>query len=694
MLRSMFLTFAVAAVPLASYTSAAQSEKPQTVATEVLVFGDVAKSGVYQLPTGTAVSASALLENQEISAFTNGPINIRVIRNGQKVALAARLEQNQKSDFRLLTGDVVFVHSVKKLTTPDADSRAKVAVIHPDKVPLFVTVNSGTTIDQLLSHKALQWQNNAFRLIRTHPRAVRETVTKKTALMAGDVLFVERAAAADVKPITREPVVSPPLPVLTAPPTSTTEDKAADPPAAATAHYAPEAGTAQPTVVQTGQETPQQLKPEPVMANYGAVDGTISDQTPGNGTQPPPTIPTLPPAAPAANRSTVPPIAVPPADTSTAPSLNRDPWETDPPLNATTANLQNPAATQTTSELDARINSSIPAFNASSTLSPAPPVGDTANYGSTPQAPQSQAAPNQTAPAAPGTIPLPSELATETSASKSGATMWYVAGLIGALFVVLGAWIYGSRALAEGPQLRSAAAPQKRPIKKRVQTVSQAPLDGTQASPHMDRPPTPVLKPIVPQAAPATIPVATQPNVQPIPQSAVPLSQLPASPPAPPIGQPNATPRTPPTATPTPVPQPAGRTPVARAPVTSIPISQPVPATMNPQSVAAVPNPATAVPAAARTVQATKAVPSQPEPIPVPDTQTTRVLDALVNNAVPVTEAPVQLPTHLEFFGDSQGPRQLRIDPGQPTLRGPHLGLKAGLESKQTTQTSRGDAAE
>ncbi len=111
------------------------------------------------------------------------------------------------------------------------------------------------------------------------------------------------------------------------------------------------------------------------------------------------------------------------------------------------------------------------------------------------------------------------------------------------------------------------------------------------------------------------------------------------------------------------------------------------------QAAALVTEPHTEAPAATSPVSAA-AVPSQPEPIPVPDTQTTRILDALVNNAVPVTEATVQLPTHLEFFGDSQGPRQLRIDPGQSTLRGPHLGLKAGLESKQTTQTSDGNTAE
>ena len=77
-----------------------------------------------------------------------------------------------------------------------------------------------------------------------------------------------------------------------------------------------------------------------------------------------------------------------------------------------------------------------------------------------------------------------------------------------------------------------------------------------------------------------------------------------------------------------------------------------------------------------------------PEPIPVPDTATTRILDALVSNSLPVVEDTVQLPTHLEFFGDSQGPRRLRIDPAQPALRGPHTAVRSSVARNSAAEES------
>jgi hypothetical protein len=80
------------------------------------------------------------------------------------------------------------------------------------------------------------------------------------------------------------------------------------------------------------------------------------------------------------------------------------------------------------------------------------------------------------------------------------------------------------------------------------------------------------------------------------------------------------------------------------------------------------------------------------EPVPVPNTSTTRILDALINNSIPVSEQPVELPMHLDFFGDSSGPKQLRIDPAQPVLRGPHTNMSAGRDHRtQKTHTAAYD---
>ena len=72
----------------------------------------------------------------------------------------------------------------------------------------------------------------------------------------------------------------------------------------------------------------------------------------------------------------------------------------------------------------------------------------------------------------------------------------------------------------------------------------------------------------------------------------------------------------------------------------------------------------------------------------MPDTNTTRILDALINNSIPINEQPVQLPAHLEFYGDSNGPKQLRIDPPQTALRGPHIGHRAGVNQPQQQSSS------
>ena len=666
---STFLLFAVA-LTLTPWTSATgQSDRPNARMAEVVVFGDVTKSSVVTFPLDTPTNAAELVKGT--GGFKSGAVNVRVIRGGQQVVLATRLEPGQKSDFRIANGDIVYVHSAKAPTSPAEGSPVPILVIHPERLPMFSTVYAKRTpISALLADGRLNWQNHGFRLIRTHPLASRDEPTAETTFMPGDVLFVDRMprveAASATKP-EQAPSVAPALPTLTSP--QTTQAAPAEP-----AVFVPDSqpGTG---VVQTAQEGP----PEPVTANYGGID-----TAPVTAAAPPKLPPAIPPAAPLAAQ----PIATPttaPQMPSSVPLLDRDPWETGPALNATTATMQNQAVTATASELEARINSSIPAFNASSTTAPAPPVSDMANYGTVAAAsePETNA---ETAPASSSTIPLPSELAAKTENSDSGATMWYVAGLIGALFIVLGAWVYGSRALAEAPQLRSAAAPQKRPIKKRVQTVTQAPLQGSPDAPTATKPPTPVLKPIVPQAS---APTATQPVPQPIPQSVVPLSELSAAPPANPIAQPGMASSQP---VPAPLPQPItpGPTPIPAASAPAMSPAKYVPAV----AMDAVPNSAPqAAPMAAAVQSPTTAIPTTPEPIPVPDTQTTRVLDALVNNSIPVTETPVQLPTHLEFFGDSQGPQQLRIDPGHATLRGPHMGLKAGLESKQTTQQSQGELA-
>lgn len=696
-----------------------QTEAAKPTQAEALVFGDVTRNGVYQFSFDSTPSAADIVKGA--GGFDEGAVNIRVIRGGQQVALAARLEPNQKSDFIISNGDIVFVSSEKKLAAPTRGERIRVAVIHPEKAPLLPVVYTNTTVGALLAHKSLQWQNSGFRLIRTHPLAARGPVTKDTTFMPGDVLMIEPSATAnrsEAPPAT----VQTNLPTLNSPKDPETARAATPIITAKPAIFTPDE-SAQPTVIQTGQSGSE--SPEPAMANYGGVDSSPA----ANATRVAP--PLLPPAAPSGAEPSVPtlpmPSGTPPATVDNT-DLNQDPWLTNTPLKATTTNLQQPVPSETEKELDARINASIPAFNASTSAS-TPPVtdmanyGSTANYGSATTEPSSDTAPKPPAETGPGTIPLPSELKTETANAGSGATIWYVAGLIGALLVVLGAWVYGSRALAEGPQLRMGKAPQKRPIKKRVKTVTQAPLNGTQPQqvPESSKPPAPVLKPIVPQTG---APAAAAP--QPVRQSVVPLSELkpadiaasqlplgaqPAPPQAPmPVAQ---VPVAPTTVAPTPVPQPiAPLVPVSEAPVAQDPAAQPtVPMAQMPlpQTPAAPITPASQPltmsipmpqPPAQQTEPEIAALPAQtmaaaplaqPEPIPTPDTQTTRILDALVNNSIPITEQPVQLPTHLEFFGDSQGPRQLRVDPGHTTLKGPHMGLKAGLGSKQTNQASSGE---
>ncbi len=47
------------------------------------------------------------------------------------------------------------------------------------------------------------------------------------------------------------------------------------------------------------------------------------------------------------------------------------------------------------------------------------------------------------------------------------------------------------------------------------------------------------------------------------------------------------------------------------------------------------------------------------------------VLDALINDHLPLIEEPIHLPSRLKFYGRPSGPRKIRLDAGHP-ITGPH----------------------
>ena len=595
----------------------------------------------------------------QVGGFSAGTVNVRLVRD-EKVAWGGLVSKGQPGDFKVTHGDIVVVHSLERLSGRRQQSGkpgvVEVTIINPQTRPLIVELEEGkVTAGDILHDENVRLGDRVFRIIRTNPKAVPVVGDARTILQHGDIVIVRGESVSTV--------------ARTLPPRVelASQQVVTDVPAL------PEGGpllipVSDQTVTPQEDEVPLDLDstpPVPVAANYGGVPSV-----PGMVGQPPE------PAAPQIGSPQPPTSFVPPATTQDQDLMNTDPWMLGQQQQAIqTPGLPAPGTFQSGDQPP--VGADIPPFNSQPGYNSTQPPGYAAasglpggQNGLTPRPPVGQVPPATEQPTT-SSLPLPSELDAVVEES-SNSTMWYVAGLAGALFLVLGAWVYGSRAMADTPQV--GPDPYKRPVSRRhSSTVKHPPVaDGpgivppTVRMPVIEKPKAPTIKPIT--AATGAIAGTAAAAVASLSQPAVPTP--------PPAPEPK----------PVPTPQPV---------VQSVPEPKPVP--VKPPVSYDPPPPPVTYHAPVQPVRQTMAAVQQPsvpaidpepevEPVPVPDTSTTRILDALINNSVPVSEEPVQLPMHLDFFGDSSGPKQLRIDPAQPVLRGPHTNISAE-RNRQTQQT-------
>lgn len=621
---------------------------------EVLIFGDVAKSGIFEVRALPTVAEFA----ERAGGLSSGSANVRVVRGDvatAKVVWAALLSKGQPCDFHVEHGDMLVVHSLERLSGRRAASGApqtiEVTVINSQTRPLIVTLEQGeAAVSEVLQH--CKMDGREFRLIRTNPKSIPVQARPDTVLEHGDIVMVGNAPAVRMAGMTQE---SDPQPDNSA--------TAAKEPGALLIPVSEQTITpkiAPPTI---NDDT----APIPVEANYGAVDTTPPAEpmrpAPGQGiaSPEPPTGFTHPSQA-SADGGTFDPLntdpwlhgkATPPAPATTVPQNSFEAQGGIPPFNPPpsqfNANPQYP---------DGYNSQSYGSNTGNLAMPPQTPGLPGAQAGLPPRPPEGQA--TSTEGTATSSLPLPSELDAVVEQSGSNSTMWYVAGLAGALFLVLGAWVYGSRAMAETPQVRQ--DPYKRPVSRRHSTTVKHPPVASSSNPTPPQPTAEVQKPKTPTIKPITAPA------NPVPAATVSTVATQPAPMSEPVPH-------------QPMPRPQQAPAAQPAPALHVPISiHAVQPTVAPAAIPAQPQPSVAA-------QSVPAV-SEPEPIPVPNTSTTRILDALINNSIPVSEQPVQLPVHLEFFGDSSGPKQLRIDPAQ-ALRGPHTAVQAGLVQRQKSASSR-----
>lgn len=688
--RTSVATATVCFALLCSSPAPAQSttEAPAETRNEVLVFGDVAKSGVFSVATLPTVTEFV----DRADGLSKGGANVRVVRNGT-VAWGALCEPDTPCDFKVRHGDILVVHSLERLSGQRAadgsQPRIMVTVINPTKRPLFVNIPAGEgRASQVLEKVGMQ--NQSHRIIRTHPKAPAIVKDKDPVLQHGDILMVD------------EPTRTTSLRVTPASATTTSESTTPVP------EPYPAQALPEPLLPQDNQ-VPADAEPVPAVADYGdldqldaAAEGT-SEAGPALAPPPADVLPEITPA----NTLPVSPVtdtAVRPIGSLDEPSLDVDPWELD-------GSSQSSGAMRPGSQAGFQDNGDIPPFEPNAAAIPVPsnngatinttPPAAPLNYGTLGRdrvdlaATQAETAATPTESSA--ELPLPGELEAAVDA-ESGGILWYVVGLGGALILVLGAWVYGSRALADSPQMQHPDQ-YKRPISRsHSQTVKQAPVVPDEApvsapeathnfqAASMEKPAAPVIKPI---AAPVGAAQQTPaPAVQP---------QAPAPQPAP-VSVPAVAQHAAPVST---LQQPAAPT-VSAAVVPGRPVQMPVPPTPETQVAMAAPAapvgaseeiaepPASPAPEQEQPARSEPVAAVEPtaEPIPVPDTSTTRILDALIRNDLPISEQPVQLPTKLEFYGDSNGPKRLRIDPAQPVLKGPHTALRSGLQRKEQSASA------
>jgi hypothetical protein len=621
--------------------------------TEVLVFGDVGKPGLYVAPQ--AITVSGVIE--KANGLSCKSANARIVRvgaNGAQVAWAAHLAPGQPSTEPLRTGDILVIHSLDRMAG-QKQPPLNVAIINSQYLPMFVDLepNGGVKASDVMGDKDINLAGRNFEIIRTNPRAVPVQPNVDAVLMHGDLLMVGektsvqtpqlRTVQSQVRTVSQEFQSAPTLPApgtLLVPISQESSQQIDDTePVAVPANY----GSLPPT--------PQANMGNPLGGQMGNqfAPGMSQPMTPHGVTQPP---------MPAAMNDVTDPLSIDPFGSNprmdpgagmTPPAgmpgtMQNVPGSMQPP---TQPNLTMPGYNNISPEASGMNAYGVPMPNGSETKAGYPQTADASDS-------SEQAA----------ALPLPSELdSASVIDDDSNATMWYVAGLGGALLLVLGAWVYGSKAVAESPQINEARY--KRPVSARhSEKVKHPPVSAS-----MPNLPTAVQQPVVPKPEKPTIksiePAATAP-VAPAPV------QQPVATPAPPAPQPEM-----------PVPPAVTKQAPLRQPIA---VAQQAGNSFNSISLP-VGQPTVSAPVQQPVVQQPAVQPAPSEPIPVPDTSTTRVLDALINNSIPITEQPVQLPVHLEFYGDSSGPKNLRFDPPQTGLRGHHLNARTGSGQQQTTSS-------
>ncbi|MFK7818217.1 MAG: hypothetical protein AB8G99_05845 [Planctomycetaceae bacterium] len=639
---------------------------------QVLVFGDVSKPGLYVEPQAASVS-SLIARANGLSCKTANARIIRVGEKGAQVVWAAHLSQGQPCTEKLTTGDILVVHSLDRMAG-QKQPPMNVAVINSELLPLFVDLEPGAGVkaSDVMADKNVNLAGRRFEVVRTNPQAIPVQPNVDAVLMHGDLLMVGQklstlTSSSQIRTVSQE---------VPGPPAFPGPGKLSVP-------------MSDSSIQGVSQQT-DDTEPIPVEANYGALpplpptpnnnqmnQGFNSPMTPQGVTQPP---------VPASPGNVTDPLSIDPFASPSGNNMMQPPAGMQAP-----AGMQPPLA-----------NPGMPGYN---NMQPGVP-GMTNPYGT--QMPNSsgsvttsgypQTADNSATETDASALPLPSELdSAAVIDDSSNATMWYVAGLGAALLLVLGAWVYGSRAVAESPQIDKARY--KRPVSARhSEKIKHPPVSASMptaspatSQPAAAKPAKPTIKSIASAATPTTPTAPTAPVAQPAAPPVQPIQQsMPQQPQAAPVAAS--------------VPQPAMPTPsapvqqTAYMPQTQTPVQQPIAPPARPvQSVAATPRqpvqsfeslslPVSQAPLTAP-AQTAAVPPAAAEPIPVPDTSTTQVLDALINNSIPITEQPVQLPVHLEFYGDSSGPKHLRFDPPENALRGHHLGARAGAGQKQTTNT-------
>jgi hypothetical protein len=638
---------------------------------EVLIFGDVPATGVFKVPGEVVVNEFVDLAG----GVSAGTVNVRLVRD-EKIAWGGLVSKGQPGDFKVAHGDIVVVHSLERLSGRRQQNGkpnvVQVTIINPRTRPLIVDLEEGkVTAGDVLNDKDVRLGDRAFRIIRTDPKTVPIVGDARTILHHGDIVMVRDAAVetaampgpAQVAQASNQEVIDVPALPGNGPLLIPVSDQIITP--------------------QEDEPAPADTAPVPVAANYGGLAGMVG--------QPPQ------PAAPEITSPQPPASFVPPGATQDQDLMNTDPWMLGKqPLQ--TPGLPAPDTFQPGSGQPS-VGTEIPPFNpqpgynapSSQSAYNGQPSGYPAasglpggQNGLTPRPPAGPA-PAATQQSTNSSLPLPSELDAVVEES-SNSTMWYVAGLAGALFLVLGAWVYGSRAMADSPQV--GLDPYKRPVSRRhSSTVKHPPVaDGPGIAPPAERKPV-IKKPKAPTIKPIT---AATGAIAGTAAAAVasfthPEAVKPTPPPAP---EPK----------PIPTPQPVIESVLEPEPLPDyVPVKPPVsyePPTL-PVTYHAPPEPVRQSLAALQgpSVPAIDPKPEpEVEPVPVPNTSTTRILDALINNSIPVSEQPVELPMHLDFFGDSSGPKQLRIDPAQPVLRGPHTNMSAGRDHRtQKTHTAAYD---